>query len=100
MTTEYLTVEEAAKLLRQSPATVRRKVAHGEIAAVRLGDFGPLRVPAGALEQHLRPALKSRRTSVAAAANDAAQPARPARASGDGMTSRSRFPGCRMPARR
>jgi excisionase family DNA binding protein len=71
---EYLTVDEAARLLRQSRDTVRRKIHAGEIAAVRLGVYGPLRVPADALEQHLRPALESRRTDVATQANGRSGP--------------------------
>jgi excisionase family DNA binding protein len=71
---EYLTVDEAARLLRQSRDTVRRKIHEGQIAAVRLGVHGPLRVPADALEQHLRPALESRRTDVATQANGRSGP--------------------------
>ncbi len=71
---EYLTVDEAARLLRQSRDTVRRKIHAGEIAAVRLGVHGPLRVPADALEQHLRPALEPRRADVAALANGRGSP--------------------------
>jgi excisionase family DNA binding protein len=71
---EYLTVDEAARLLRQSRDTVRRKIHEGQIAAVRLGVYGPLRVPADALEQHLRPALESRRADVAATANGRSSP--------------------------
>jgi excisionase family DNA binding protein len=52
---EYLTVDEAARRLRQSRETIRRKISKGEIRAVRLGAFGPLRVPADELERHLRP---------------------------------------------
>jgi excisionase family DNA binding protein len=52
---EYLTVDEAARLLRQSRDTVRRKIHEGEISAVRLGVHGPLRVSVDELERHLRP---------------------------------------------
>jgi excisionase family DNA binding protein len=71
---EYLTVDEAARLLRQSRDTVRRKIHEGQIAAVRLGVHGPLRVPADALEQHLRPAYEPRRASVATQANGRSSP--------------------------
>jgi excisionase family DNA binding protein len=67
-----LTVAEVAAELRLTRESVYRRIQAGEIAAVRLGVHGPLRVPADALEQHLRPALEPRRTSVAVAANDAA----------------------------
>jgi excisionase family DNA binding protein len=71
---EYLTVDEAARLLRQSRDTVRRKIHAGEIAAVRLGVHGPLRGPADALEQHLRPAYEPRRADVATQANGHGSP--------------------------
>ena len=43
----FLTVDEVAQRVQQSPRTIRRKIAEGEIAAVRLGEFGPLRVSVG-----------------------------------------------------
>lgn len=52
---ELLTVAEAARTLRQSRATIYRKVAAGALAAFKLGEAGPLRIPAEALEAHLRP---------------------------------------------
>jgi excisionase family DNA binding protein len=52
---ELLTVEEVAGRLRQSVQTVRRKIALGQLDAVRLGEHGPLRVPVDALDSHLRP---------------------------------------------
>ena len=51
-----LTVGEVAKQLRQHPATIYRKVHDGELLAYRLGELGPLRIPADALAQHLVPA--------------------------------------------
>jgi excisionase family DNA binding protein len=69
---EYLTVEEAARFLRQSEATVRRKIAHGEIAAVRLGRCGPLRVQLDSLEEHLRPVGRARAGRDDAAGKEAA----------------------------
>jgi excisionase family DNA binding protein len=54
--TVYLTVPEVARLLRQSRPTIYRKIERGELAAFRLGEHGPLRVPAAALDGHLRPA--------------------------------------------
>jgi excisionase family DNA binding protein len=53
-TQELLTPREVARTLRQSVPTVYRKIAAGEIEAYRLGDTGPLRVPAEALKRHLR----------------------------------------------
>jgi excisionase family DNA binding protein len=47
-----LTVPEVAMLLRQSRASVYRKIANGTIPAVRLTDeHGPLRVPRAELVQ-------------------------------------------------
>lgn len=40
----YLTLAEAAGLLRCSIRTVRRRIADGELPAERLGDWGPIRV--------------------------------------------------------
>jgi excisionase family DNA binding protein len=50
-----LTTAEAAALLRQTPGTIRRKVAVGEIRGVRLtrSNRGPLRIPAAELERYL-----------------------------------------------
>lgn len=55
---ELLTLQEAARRLRVSTTTVRRKVRSGELPALRLGasERHPLRVDADALEQLLRPA--------------------------------------------
>ncbi len=66
--TQLLTVDETAKALRQSRSTIRRKIAEGALTAVRLGEFGPLRVPADELDKHLRPANVPRRENVAALA--------------------------------
>jgi len=52
---ELLTVAEVAQRIRQSEDTIRRKIAAGELEAVRLGEHGPLRVPEEALAAHLRP---------------------------------------------
>ena len=54
----YLTVRETADLLAVSPLTVRRRIAGGELAAVRVGAGrrSPVRIPRGALDQLLRPA--------------------------------------------
>jgi excisionase family DNA binding protein len=49
-----LTVQEAARFLRQSERSVRRKIHRGDIPAVRLGNAaGPLRIPAAALQEWL-----------------------------------------------
>jgi excisionase family DNA binding protein len=70
----FLSVYETARYFRQSEETIRRKIRAGEIEAVRLGVHGPLRVPADALEQHLRPAYEPRRASVATTANGRSSP--------------------------
>jgi excisionase family DNA binding protein len=44
---------EVAAVLGVTRATVYRKIHTGELPAVRLGDDGPLRVDAGALEEWL-----------------------------------------------
>jgi excisionase family DNA binding protein len=54
-TLRFLTVDEAARVLRQSRPTMYRKIERGELHAVRLGDRGPLRIPVDALREHLRP---------------------------------------------
>lgn len=49
-----LTIRETALALRASRPTVYRKIARGDIPAVRLGDgAGPLRVPADDLARWL-----------------------------------------------
>jgi excisionase family DNA binding protein len=55
--TRWLTVADLARQLKQSQDTIRRKIAAGEIPAVRLGPSGPLRIAADELEKHLRPAV-------------------------------------------
>ena len=48
---ELMTVKELAALWRQHPATIYRKVAAGEVPAVRLGDgHGALRIPRSQVE--------------------------------------------------
>lgn len=55
-TRRLLTVTEAAKRLRCSELTLRRKIAAGSIAAYRVAsDHGPLRIYEDALEGALRP---------------------------------------------
>lgn len=53
--TELLTVRETAARLGQAEGTIRRKIATGEVLAVRLGQGprAPLRVPADWLETWL-----------------------------------------------
>lgn len=53
---ELLTVNETAKLLRVSPITVRRRIADGQLKAVRVGKG--IRVPREAIDRFLRPALR------------------------------------------
>ena len=43
--TSYLTVARVAELLSVAELTVRRKIAVGEIPAVRLGARGAVRIP-------------------------------------------------------
>ena len=54
-TPRLLRVDEAASLLRQSRSTLYRKLAAGELRAVRLGDSPrrPLRIPAVEVERYL-----------------------------------------------
>jgi excisionase family DNA binding protein len=50
-----LTVKELAVEWRQHPATIYRKIAAGEIPAVRLGEgLSALRIPRAELERSLR----------------------------------------------
>ena len=51
--TEFLTVSEVARRLRVHEATIYRKVSAGEIPALRLGERGPLRIPADEFERWL-----------------------------------------------
>lgn len=55
MSADLLTAKETAVMLGLTPATIRRKVAAGEIPAVRLGTRprAPIRVPADELEEWL-----------------------------------------------
>jgi excisionase family DNA binding protein len=51
---EYMSVAEAAMLLGVSAPTIRRKIATGELPAVRLGDKGSsIRIPRAELEAWL-----------------------------------------------
>jgi excisionase family DNA binding protein len=58
-----LTVAEAARRLRQSPVSVYRRVADGQLPALRVGEKGPLRIEEEALERLLRPANTSERST-------------------------------------
>jgi excisionase family DNA binding protein len=40
----FMTVQETAALLRQSERSIRRKIHAGEIPALRLSEYGPLRI--------------------------------------------------------
>ena len=59
---EFLTVSEVARRLRVHEATIYRRVSAGEIPALRLGEHGPLRIPADEFEAwlHGRPARAPR----------------------------------------
>jgi excisionase family DNA binding protein len=48
---EYLTVEEVSSLLRVSAPTIYRRCADGQLPHIRIGDHGPIRIPAGELER-------------------------------------------------
>lgn len=52
-----LKVADAARLLRVSPWTVYRRAADGSLPSLRIGQAGPLRFTADAVETLLRPAL-------------------------------------------
>jgi excisionase family DNA binding protein len=52
--TEYLTVGEAADLLRLSPLTVYRRVWDGSLPSVRLSEHGAIRIPRDAIESPAR----------------------------------------------
>jgi excisionase family DNA binding protein len=55
---KLLEVKEVAAILRQSPAAIYRKVASGELDAVRLGrGTSALRIPESRLEAFLRDQL-------------------------------------------
>lgn len=74
-TARLLTVDEVARRLRQSRVTIRRKVAAGELEAVRLGDHGPLRIPEDALTAHMRPTSSAAPETAAGVALDAEEAA-------------------------
>jgi len=50
---ELLTVREAAQMLRVNPITIRRYIASGRLAAVRVGKG--IRVPRESLDQFVKP---------------------------------------------
>ena len=50
---ELLLVHEVAERIRQGQSTVYRKIAQGEIPAMRLGERGPLRISTRELEAWL-----------------------------------------------
>lgn len=52
---EYLTVPEIIARYRVSKAHVYRAIQEGKLEAVRIGERGPLRVPARALEAFVHP---------------------------------------------
>lgn len=51
----YVSVQEAADLLSVSQKTIRRRIADGELDAVRVGSGRSVRIPADAVGQLLRP---------------------------------------------
>jgi excisionase family DNA binding protein len=54
-TSSLLTVDEVARTLGVSPATVRRMIARGDLDALKLGDgrSSPIRVPGAAVARFL-----------------------------------------------
>jgi excisionase family DNA binding protein len=54
-TTDLMTPREVAAELRLSPLTVYRKISSGELAAVRIGEAGQLRVHRAAVDELLHP---------------------------------------------
>ena len=80
---EFLPVAEVAARLRVSPLTVYRRVADGTLAAVRLGEAGPIRIRAADLEESLltnraprdTAAVSTERASTAGASSSASAPA-------------------------
>jgi excisionase family DNA binding protein len=46
---EYLTVAEVSSLFRVGVPTIYRRVADGQLPHIRIGDDGPIRIPAGEL---------------------------------------------------
>jgi excisionase family DNA binding protein len=50
-----LSVAEAAAALGVSPITVRRRIASGELSAVRVGERGAVRIDAAALDELCQP---------------------------------------------
>jgi len=53
-TPEFFKVPEAARHFKVRRETVYRWIAAGKLEAFRLGEAGPLRIPADALDAHLR----------------------------------------------
>jgi excisionase family DNA binding protein len=51
-----LDVQQAARRLRVSPDTVRRRIRDGQLSAYRVGAAGPLRIRAADVDGLLRPA--------------------------------------------
>ncbi len=58
----FLTVHEVAKTFRVTPLTIYRAIHRGRLEAVRLGENGPFRVPAAAIEDYAQPASRSHAT--------------------------------------
>lgn len=50
-----LTVDEARRVLRCSRASIYRRVADGQLPALRIGESGPLRFTPAAVYRVLRP---------------------------------------------
>ena len=48
---EYLTVNEAARVLRVSPGTIYRAVERGTLPSWRGAPTGPIRIPVSAIER-------------------------------------------------
>lgn len=51
----HVTIREAAERLAVSTKTIRRRIAAGELSAVRVGSGQAVRVPVAAIDDLLRP---------------------------------------------
>jgi excisionase family DNA binding protein len=62
-TSELLTPREVARELRVSMPTLYRRISDGQLAAVRVGEDGPLRVRREAVSALLHPAVSDDRVT-------------------------------------
>ena len=64
---DWLTINEGAAWLEVSKTTLYRRIAAGELPAVKLGGVGPIRIPASGLEEFLERSLIGSPTAGASA---------------------------------